>query len=74
MRVKPAIVLGLTGEGQAGGRTASAPALALGDLLLTSRKACQYRPTMLPSSSRSMLIAAGLPARPGMVRMSPQIG
>src|SRR5262249_32569137 len=34
----------------------------------------QYRPTMSPFSSRSMLMAADLEARPGMVRMSPQIG
>jgi hypothetical protein len=29
---------------------------------------------MFPVSSRSMLMAAGLLARPGMVRMSPQMG
>ncbi len=36
---------------------------------------CGYeRPTISPSSSRSMRRAAGLAPRPGMVRISPQIG
>lgn len=44
------------------------------DLGLGAGPGIQYRPTMSPFSSMSMLMAAGLEASPGMVRMSPQIG
>jgi glutamate:Na+ symporter, ESS family len=38
------------------------------------RSARQDRPTISPSASRSMRCAAGLRPRPGIVRISPQIG
>ncbi len=40
----------------------------------SDRSGAQDRPTIVPSSSTSMLNAAGFPPRPGMVRISPHSG
>jgi len=55
-----------------GGAASPKPEAALGSARPAMRCRAQNRPTMWPSSSTSMLRAAGTAGRPGIVMMSPQ--